>query len=181
MNYQIKKPNELTDHETGFILNLWEVPKWSEMTPSDFRTSFKDSEFHLLLGSEGEILSVIRLNFDFALEISGKQYSFAEAVGLVSAQEKKGYGSQLVRSFTENVIQRNLETIGFCFTDLRPFYLLCEIEVLEDKAKAILENDETGWISSEDDDILIFNTSGETKELLRQLGPENNAYLITKE
>lgn len=180
MNYQIKKPSELTDPETGFILNLWEVQEWSEMTPSDFRRSFKDSEFHLLLDSEEEILSVIRLNFDFVLKISGKQYSFVEAVGLVSTQEKKGYGSQLVRSFTENVIQRNLETIGFCFKDLRPFYHLCDIEILEDKAKVILENDETGWIGSEDDDILIFNTSGETQELLRQLGLENNAYLITK-
>lgn len=181
MNYQIKKTGDLTDHETRHILNLWKIREWNGMSPSDFRTFFKDSEFHFLSGSEGEILAVIRLNFDFVLKVSGKQYSFAEAVGLVSAHEKKGYGSQLVKSFTENIIQRNLETIGFCFTDLRPFYHRCDIEILEGKAKAILENDETGWISSEDDDILIFNVSGEIMELLRQLGPGRNAYLMTKE
>lgn len=181
MNYQIKKSSKLTDHETKHILNLWEVPEWSEMIPSDFRSFFKDSEFHFLLGSEDEILAVIRLNLDFILEISGKQYSFAEAVGLVSAQEKRGYGSQLVKYFKETLIQEKVETIGFCFADLRPFYRQCNIEILENKAKTILENSENRWISSEDDDILIFNVSGETKKLLRQLSPENNAYLITKE
>ncbi|WP_223607456.1 hypothetical protein [Chryseobacterium sp. OSA05B] len=37
MNYQIKKPDELTDPETGFILSLWKVPEWSKMTPSDLK------------------------------------------------------------------------------------------------------------------------------------------------
>ena len=37
------------------------------------------------------------------------------------------------------------------------------------------------WINSEDDDILIFNVSKETKELLNQLSSQNNAYLISKE
>lgn len=27
MKYQIKKPDELTDHETEHILNLWEVQR----------------------------------------------------------------------------------------------------------------------------------------------------------
>lgn len=178
MNYQIKVPDELTDYETEHILNLWEVPEWKEMTPAYFRNFFKDSEFHMLSGSGNEILAVIRLNLNFTLEISGKQYTFAEAVGLVSAREKKGYGSQLVQLFQENLIERNTEAIGFCAAGLRPFYQKCNIEILENSAKAILENTKDGWISSEDDDILIFNASGETKELLRELGPGKNAYLI---
>lgn len=178
MNYQIKKPDKLTDHETEHILNLWEVPEWKEMTPSGFRSFFKDSEFHMISDSGNEILAVIRLNLNFTLEISGKQYTIAEAVGLVSSQEKKGYGSQLVQLFQENLIERNIEAIGFCATGLRPFYQKCNIEILENRAKAILENTKDGWISSEDDDILIFNASGETKELLKELGPEKIAYLI---
>jgi len=178
MNYQIKKPDDLTDHEINHILSLWEIPEWNEMTPAYFRNFFKDSEFHMLSDSGNEILAVIRLNLDFTLEISGKRYSFAEAVGLVSAREKKGYGSQLVQLFKENLIERNIEAIGFCATGLRPFYQKCDIENLENRARAILENTKEGWISSEDDDILIFNASGETHELLRELGPENNAYLI---
>ncbi|MGG5210420.1 GNAT family N-acetyltransferase [Chryseobacterium sp. MIQD13] len=181
MNYQIKNPDELTDHKINHILNLWEVPEWNEMTASDFRSFFKDSEFHFILDSEDEILAVIRLNLDFTLEISGKKFSFAEAVGLVSAQEKKGYGSKLVQFFKDNLIQRNIESIGFCATDLRPFYQRCDIEILENKAKAILESTDNGWINSDDDDILIFNTSGEMIELLKGLGPEQNAYLIPKE
>lgn len=181
MNYQIKKPHELTDHETAHMIRLWEVPDWNEMSPSDFRTFFKDSEFHFLKDLEGKILAVIRLNFDFVLEIAGKRYSFAEAVGLVSAQKKQGYGSQLAAAFKDNLIQRNIETIGFCLNDLRPFYQRCPITILENRAKAILENGDNGWIASEDDDILIFNTSEETRKLLEQLSPQNNAYLMTKE
>jgi hypothetical protein len=178
MNYQIKKSTELADHQIRHILSLWEVPEWNEMTSAYFRNFFKDSEFHMLSDSGNEILAVIRLNLDFTLEIAGKRYSFAEAVGLVSAQEKKGYGSKLVQLFKDNLTQRNIESIGFCATDLRPFYQRCHIEILENKAKAILENDKNRWISSEDDDILIFKASEETKELLKQLGPEKNAYLI---
>ncbi|PQA95193.1 hypothetical protein B0A69_07050 [Chryseobacterium shigense] len=181
MRYQIKKTDELKDQEIKDILNLWDIPEWNEMTPSDFRNSFKDSEFHFLFGSKDEILAVIRLNFDFGLEISEKKYSYAEAGGLVSAQKKKGYGSQLVQYFKKNMTLRNKETIGFCFSDLRPFYQSCGIEILENKAKTIKENNENGWISSEDDDILIFNVSEKNKELLRQLSSEKNAYLIIKE
>lgn len=177
MNYQIKKPDELTDHDTRYILNLWEVAEWNSLNSSDFRNLFKDSEFHLLLDPENEILAVIRLNLNFTLEISGKPYSFGEAVGLVSAQEKKGYGSKLVQYFKENMIQRNIECIGFCATDLRPFYRLCGIDILENKGKAIKENTGNGWVTSDDDDILIFNISGITQTLLIELGPGKNAYL----
>ncbi|PTT23621.1 hypothetical protein DBR28_18775, partial [Chryseobacterium sp. HMWF028] len=100
---------------------------------------------------------------------------------LVAAHKKKGYGSVLVSRFKENVIQRNIETIGFCHSDLRPFYEKCDIEILHDKAKMIKESIGSEWVNSEDDDILIFHTTQERKELLNQLSPQNNAYLITKE
>ncbi|MCS4302111.1 GNAT family N-acetyltransferase [Chryseobacterium sp. BIGb0232] len=181
MKYQIKQANELTDKEIEHILQLWDISVWNTMKPSYFRTFFKDSEFHLLLDSHSEILAVIRLNFDFMLEISGQQYGFAEAVGLVSGHRKKGYGALLVQYFKENVTQRNMETIGFCNADLRPFYEKSNIEILYDKAKAIKENEGSEWINSEDDDILIFNISQKEKEQLSILSTQNNAYLITKE
>lgn len=181
MKYQIKQTKELTEAEIDHILQLWDVSVWSTMKPSYFRTFFKDSEFHLLLDTDESILAVIRNNFDFTLEISGEQISFAEAVGLVSAPKKKGYGAQLVRYFKDNVSERNMETIGFCHKELRPFYQKCDIEILYDKAKSIKENEDSEWINSDDDDILIFNISEERKEQLSQLSAENNAYLITKE
>lgn len=181
MKYQIKQTNELTDREIEHILQLWDISAWNTMKSDYFCTFFKDSEFHLLLDSQSEILAVFRLNFDFVLEISGSQYAFAEAVGLVAAHKKKGYGAQLVRYFTENVTQRNIEAIGFCHTDLRPFYEKCNIEILHDKAKAIKENEGSEWVNSEDDDILIFNVSQKIKEQLSILSTQNNAYLITKE
>ncbi|WP_347219276.1 GNAT family N-acetyltransferase [Chryseobacterium sp.] len=181
MKYQIKQSNELTDREIEHILQLWNISAWNTMKSNYFRTFFKDSEFHLLLDSHSEILAVFRLNFDFVLKISGSQYAFAEAVGLVSAHKKKGYGAQLVQYFKEDVTQRNLETIGFCHADLRPFYEKCNIEILYDKAKAIKENEGSEWVNSEDDDILIFNVSQKEKEQLNTLSPQHNAYLITKE
>jgi len=181
MNYKIKTPDELSDDEIQHILILWNISEWKEMKLTHFRNLFENSEFHFLFNSNDEILVVIRLNFDFVLEISGKQYSLAEAVGLVAGQEKKGYGSKLVQLFKKNMMQRNIETVGFCFADLRPFYQRCGIQILENKAKSIIEKTETGWITAEDDDILIFNISEENKEILLNLNSENNAYLITKE
>ncbi|GEN65631.1 MULTISPECIES: GNAT family N-acetyltransferase [Chryseobacterium] len=181
MKYQIKQAEELTETEIEHILQLWDVPVWSSMKPSYFRTFFKDSEFHLLLDTDESILAVIRNNFDFTLEISGEQITFTEAVGLVSAHKKKGYGARLVQYFKDNANQRNMETIGFCHEELRPFYQKCDIEILYDKAKSIKENENSEWVNSEDDDILIFNISKERKEQLSQLSAENTAYLITKE
>lgn len=176
MNYLIKKTDELSLPEIEYILKLWDIPEWMTMNSSDFRFSFKDSEFHFLTDHHEKILALSRLNFDFTLEIYGKQYAFAEITGLVSAQEKKGYGSLLVKFLQENTQQRNLEAIGFCLKKLRPFYRQCRIEILENKAKNIMENNGTEWTASEDDDILIFHLSGKRKELLKSLSPENNAY-----
>lgn len=181
MKYQIKTPDELTEKEIEHILQLWEVSEWNTMKPDYFRSFFKDSEFHFLLDTTEEILAIIRVNFDFTLKISEKEYSFAEVVGFVATHRKKGYGSQLIQYFTENVRKRNMETIGFCHSELRPFYEKCEIEILYDKAKMIMENIDSEWINSDDDDILIFKVSDERKKLLSQLSIENNAYLITKE
>lgn len=178
MKYHIKKPDELTENEIKIILNLWDVSEWDAMEPSYFRSFFKDSEFHFLIDYEGEIAALMRINFDFILKISDYQYHFAEAVGLVSSHKKKGYGKKLIKYIVENVTERNLESIGFCLSELRPFYDKCEIPILRDKAKSIQEKSGSDWISSDDDDILIFNLSEEKKKLLHQLSSENNAYLL---
>lgn len=181
MKYQIKQANELTETEIEQILQLWDISEWNTMKPAYFRTFFKGSEFHFLLDTDGIILAIIRVNFDFTLKIAEEKYSFAEAVGLVAAHRKKGYGAKLVQYFTENVQKRNLETIGFCHSELRPFYEKCKIEILYNKAKMIKENMDSEWINTEDDDILIFKISNERKKQLNQLNAQNNAYLITKE
>ncbi|AZA80046.1 N-acetyltransferase [Chryseobacterium sp. G0186] len=181
MKYQIKQPNELKETEIEQIIKLWDISEWNTMKPAYFRTFFKDSEFHFLLDEEEAILAIMRVNFDFTLRIIEEKHSFAEAAGLVAAHRKKGYGAKLVQYFTENVKRRNLETIGFCHSELRPFYEKCEIEILYNKAKMIKENMGSEWINAEDDDILVFNTSDEKKKMLNQLSTKNNAYLITKE
>ena len=181
MQYHIKQTDELTEHEIEYILQLWDIPAWNAMKSTYFRKFFKDSEFHFLLNPDGSILAIIRINFDFVLEISGERIALAEAVGLISNYRKKGNGSRLVQYFKDNVAQRNIETIGFCHENLRPFYEKCNIEILYDKAKAIQEKVGQEWVNSEDNDILMFNISLEKKEKLSQLSSQNNAYLITKE
>lgn len=181
MKYQIKETKDLTEKEIEHILQLWDISTWNTMKSAYFRTFFKNSEFHFMLDTDENILAVIRVNFDFTLKIAETNYSFAEAVGLVSTHKNKGYGAALIRNFKENAIQRNKNTIGFCHSDLRPFYEKCTVEILHDKAKMIKESIGSEWVNSEDDDILIFNASQETKELLNQLNSQNNAYLITKE
>ncbi|ASK32564.1 hypothetical protein CEY12_21840 [Chryseobacterium sp. T16E-39] len=174
----IKKPEELTDQEIEIIIRLWENDAWAGMTPDAFKNLFKDSEFHLLLDIDGKIASVLRLNFDFTLEISGNLYPFVEMGGFASDEKGKGYGTQLLQFSLENSTERKLQIIGFCFSDLRPFYEKCHIEILYDQAKNILEREGNHWIASEDDDILIIHLSEENKTLFKKLDSQNPAYLI---
>ncbi|MDV7699522.1 hypothetical protein N6B72_21635 [Chryseobacterium soli] len=178
MHYQIKKPEELTETEIQYILKLWDISAWSTMTSKDFRAFFIQSEFHVLLDSMERIQAIIRLNFDFTLEISGKKYHFAEAVGLVSAEKNKGYGKKLIQYFLENCVQKNRDVIGFCSSELRIFYEKCQVPILYNKAKDIQEKNDSEWMNSEDDDILIFNASEEKKAILNHLDSTNKAYLI---
>ncbi|WP_345989608.1 hypothetical protein AAEU33_18705 [Chryseobacterium sp. Chry.R1] len=178
MTYHIKNPEQLTVQEIGVIIKLWENKEWTGMKADDFRQLFKNSEFHLLLDTDGNIKSVLRLNFDFTLKISGNLHSYTEMVGFVSAQKGHGYGSQLLKLSAENVTERDLQVIGFCISDLRPFYKKCKIDILYDKAKKILEQEDDHWISSEDDDILIIHLSEENRNLFKQLDSEKTAYLI---
>lgn len=163
MNYQIKTANDLTKDEIKNILKLWDVPAWSTMNADYFRLFFKNSEFHFIKDHFSRLTAIIRLNFDFTLEISGKEYEFVEAVGLVSAE--KGNGKKLIQLLRENISNRNLETIGFCNMDLRPFYEKCDVKILHDQAKIIKEKEGTDWITSEDDDILIFNADKEKNRI----------------
>lgn len=178
MIYSVKKPGELTESDIKVIIKLWENEEWFGLSSDDFKILFKDSEFHLLLDNENKIASILRLNFDFTLKVSENLYSFAEMGGFASLQKGKGHGSQLLQLSIENITKRNLETIGFCFSDLRPFYEKCNIQILYDKAKFIQEKDGNNWIISEDDDILIIHLPEEKKNLLKQLNPEQKAYLI---
>lgn len=70
MKYQIKESKDLLEREIEHILQLWDVSAWSTMKPDYFRTFFKDSEFHFLLDTDENILAVIRLNFDFTLDLN---------------------------------------------------------------------------------------------------------------
>lgn len=178
MSYQTKTINELTENEIDIILKLWDISEWKDMKTDYFRSFFKNSEFHFLFESN-TICGILRLNLDFELEISEKEYHFFEAVGLVSAEKKKGYGKKLIHYFKENIKKRNLEVIGFCDAELRNFYEKCDIEILYNQAKIIKEKAGTEWVNSEDDDILIFNLSEEKIIVLNQL-PENKTYLKEK-
>lgn len=178
MTYRIKKPEELTEQEIEIIIELWENDEWIGMKSNDFKQVFKNSEFHLLLDTDGKLASILRLNSDFTLKISESLYPFIEMGGFASAQKGKGHGSELLQFSLENITERKLQTIGFCFSDLRPFYEKCNIEILYDKAKNIQEKEGNDWVASEDDDILVIYLSEENKNLIKQLDSQNPAYLM---
>jgi|GEM_PF-70062 len=176
--YVIKKSDKLNAQEIKTIQELWEIDEWKSLSKAEFAKLFSESEFHLLLNQNNQILSLMRLNFDFNLEIQSQINLFPEVVGLVSIIKGKGYGSKLLKHFKENIINRNLDVIGFCEKDLRPFYSKNEIEILKDKARFIQESQDNQWVASEDDDILIFNLAEEKKIIINELNEENLAYFI---
>lgn len=177
MLYSIKRSKDLSDKEVELILKSWEIEDWFDLDSSSFKIKFENSEFHLL-EIENKIVSLARINFDFKLEIQKKMYSFAELVGLVSVEKTKGYGNFLLNEIVTNLKEREIETIGFCKLELRTFYERNDIQILYGKGIFITEFDSNKWIDSDDDDILIINTSEENINILQNLNEQNKAILV---
>jgi len=178
MQYSIKSSKDLSDKEIELILKSWEVEDWFNLDSFDFKIKFENSEFHFLEIDDDKIVSLARINFDFKLEIQKNLYNFAEFVGFVSVEKMKGYGSFLLNKIVANLTERKIETIGFCKMDLRPFYEKNNIQILYGKGIFITEFENNEWINSDNDDILILNTSEENIHILQNLNEQNKAILI---
>lgn len=177
MQYSIKRSKDLSDKEIELILKSWEVEDWFNLESFDFKIKFENSEFHFLK-IEDKIVSLARINFDFKLEIQKNLYNFAEFVGFVSIEKAKKYGSFLLNKIVTNLKERKIETIGFCKMDLRLFYEKSNIQILYGKGIFITEFENNEWIDSDDDDILILNTSEENINILQNLNEQNKVILI---
>jgi hypothetical protein len=177
-NYTVKKATDLTEEEVNVILKSWEVEEWYSLSIEQFKEKFHHSEFHLLKDDESKILCLARLNFDFKIRIQDKIYEFAELVGLVATVRMRGYAKGLLEYMKDNLVARNIETIGFCEKPLRPFYEKCNITIIKDRAKLLREEEGDGWIIPSDDDILVLNLSAESVNILMSLSSENPGYLI---
>lgn len=174
MQYSVKHPEDLSDKEVGLILKSWEIKSWLGLDAAGFRLKFKDSEFHFL-EIDDKVVSLARINFDFKLEIQGKSHCFAELVGLVSLEKAKGYARILLREIFTDLSERQIQTIGFCKSELRPFYEKNNIRILYGKGSFITEFDSHQWIDSDDDDILLVNISEENLTILQNLSERNKA------
>ena len=177
MQYFIKKSKDLSDRDIDLILKSWEIEDWFNLDSSDFKIKFEKSEFHFL-EVDDRIVSLARINFDFRLEIQKNLYNFAEFVGFVSIEKAKRYGGFLLNKIVANLTERKIETIGFCKLDLRPFYKKSNIQILYGKGIFITEFENNEWTDSEDDDILILNSSEENINILQNLNEQNKAILI---
>ncbi|HEX8532010.1 MAG TPA: hypothetical protein VF646_18375 [Cytophagales bacterium] len=179
LTYQIKQAQELSAGEISRVLHAWEVSEWMNLSETAFRQRFAQSEFHLLTNPHAALLAVARINFDFCLRIDGHRYAFAELVGLVSLQPRRGYGSHLLGLLTGNLRERNVEALGFCEQPLRGFYQQCNVSVLYGQARYVHERDHDQWVASTDDDILDLTLSRESADLLNGLNGQRLAYLLS--
>ena len=177
MLYSIKQAEELSDEEIKLILKSWEIDDWLNLDSLSFKMKFENSEFHFLKNDD-RIVCLARINFDFKLEIQKNIYSLAELVGLVSVDKARGYGSFLLSKMVTNLSEREIESVGFCKKQLRPFYEKNNIKILYGKGVFITEFDNNQWTDSDDDDILVINTSEENINILRSLNEQNKAILI---
>jgi hypothetical protein len=181
VTYQIKRATELSAGEMGQVLHAWEVQAWMDLSEAAFRQRFAQSEFHLLTGPQAALLAVARLNFDFCLRIDDRRYAFAELVGFVSPQPRRGYGSRLLDLLTGTLRKRNMEALGFCEQPLRGFYQKCNVPILYGQARYVREMDHDQWVASTDDDILDLTLSPESVALLNGLNGQRLAYLCQNE
>lgn len=178
-NHVIKRAPELTAAEIGLILHHWEVEAWAALSEAAFKDQFRHSEFHLLTGEGASLLALARINFDFRLEIEGVQHGWAEFVGFVAAQPRRGYGSALLAALVSSLQSRGIQALGFCEEPVRPFYEKCNVHILYDQARYLREKQYDCWGIPPDDDILDLSLSGESRRLLASLHPGKLAYLVS--
>jgi hypothetical protein len=77
-----------------------------------------------------------------------------------------------------NLKNRNIEALGFCEKENRPFYQKCQIPIMLDQAKQIREPAGEEWLMPDDDDLLDINLSEKNALLLKSLNPAKLGYLL---
>lgn len=177
MIYKIKQANQLLAKEIKTILSNWQIAEWSLLTSGQFKKKFEQSEFHILTASDRRPLALSRINFDFRFRIASESFQLAELVGFVSCEPKKGYGKSLLQFIKGNLTERNIEAIGFCEKQIRPFYTKSGISLLYNKAKYLREQENGEWISPSDYDILDLTLSPKMRLLLKSLSSKKLAYI----
>lgn len=178
--YKIYSAGNISEQYIHTILRLWNIADWNNLTVKEFRATFADSEFHVLMNDKEELLSIARINSNFDILVQKSVYKFSEFVGFVAAQKGKGYGTALLMHLVKNLQGRRIETIGFCDKNLRQFYKKANVEVLYDAAKYLREKKEDRWIMPDDDDILSINLGENTLKLLQRLSPANLGFLVVE-
>jgi GNAT superfamily N-acetyltransferase len=176
--YERKRAHSLSQDEISTILRHWEVPEWSGLTAGEFHETFERSEFYLLRDQDLRVLSLARLNFNFGIRIGGRVFKVAEFVGFVSVEKGKGYGTSLLRHIAADVQLRNIETIGFCEKNVRPFYEKCGIPIYQNKGRYLREKTSRGWVASADDDILDIHLSLDTAKAVKGLNMLTRGYIV---
>jgi hypothetical protein len=178
-HYTTKRASELTAAEVESILHHWEVEEWAGLSEAGFKDKFRHSEFHLLTGPTGSLLALARINFDFRLRIAGAEYQWAELVGFVAPQPRRGYGSALLAALRANLQSRSIEALGFCEEPVRPFYEKARVRILYDQARYLREQCHDFWGIPPDDDILDLTLSERSSQLLASLHAGKLAYLVS--
>jgi len=176
--YNIKPVGDLTNLEILIILDLWNIDAWKFMEPSEFKSRFRESEIHFLKDEKDSILCIARISFNFTLKISGADYYFTEFAGLASAQKHKGFGLMLIEHIIENMLERNLDSIGFCDKKLRPFYDKSGVALIQDAAGFIFQQSDGELVKSSLDDIIVVNLRDSHYKQLAALDEQNFAILI---
>ncbi len=177
LQYRVKQTADLQAQEIKTILRHWEITEWQQLGEKEFKKLFTHSEFHLLTDANFKIVAAARINFDFKIKVEAQVYELAELVGLVALEKRCGYGRKLMQELVTNLKKRNIEAIGFCEKENRPFYQKCQIPIMQNQAKQLREPAGEKWLIPEDDDLLDINLTLKTALLLKSLSPNNLGYL----
>lgn len=177
MQYTVCTAAHLTEATIRTILQQWNIAAWLALTADEFKEQFRHSEFHWL-SDHDRIISLARVNFNFGIQIGDSILSVAELVGLVAVDKSKGYGSLLLKQLQENLAERDIEALGFCEKELRPFYEHCNVNILYGHAQYLRERHEGSWIVSTDDDILDLTLSLSIHEQIRALSLEHPGKIV---
>lgn len=138
----VKKGRELNQEEWGVINRLRRVEFGAveDLTPDE---SEEEENWLFLKATTGEVLAIGRLS-ELRVRFEDKEEELLFFSTVIASKKGKGYGRRMMEAIKERGQREGRTVIGFCETDLLPFYEAVGFEIVKAKDNRFVYIDAAG-------------------------------------
>lgn len=171
----IKKGTELTQSETKQMVSALFREFKLETDPK----TFNDKLFFLYKSSE-EVLAMAGLWEVQPFLFDGKSYIIHGVVEVIATIKGRGYGSIVMKTMREHIIQNNLNGFGFCMPTVSEFYTKCGFTLAEGITHRFIYQKDGKDITNQDGQIIFYQDGSD--EFMKHVlaNPSKNVLIPTE-